>query len=358
METNGEKFSVDVKKIIVGGLVSLALSLSCIWLIMKFTGAESIRMNLSTIGLSTILFSLMLVAASWVVDAMKLKILSAAMGGHVGIWDAIKITVAGSFVAGITPFDSGGEPLKIYFLHKRDLGIGGATAVVTLGALLHSIARFILWLSAPILLLVTGTKLGFSAAAKTTIAIGVSLYMLLMALIIAMIVWPQWVEIVTKKLLGMKVIRKVVPESLVNSIIEKVETSVKEFREGIDKVKESGSHAVIALVLSIAYWLLIISVPVLIVRSMVPQVSYAEVFFVSMTVYLVMAFIPTPGSSGGAEAGSAFFFSTILPSRLLGAFVVIWRVITYYFTMVVGAIVIASETISWSMKKSQPSELD
>lgn len=358
MDADGERYSVDIKKIIVGGLVSLALSLSCIWIITRVTGTESLRVNISTIGRSTILLSLLMVVASWVVDSLKLKILTSAMGGHIGLWDALKITVAGSFIAGITPFDSGGEPLKVYFLHKRDLGIGSATAVVTLGALLHGISRFILWLVSPILLLLTGTSLVFSSTAKTTIAIGVFLYVLLMGLVIAMALWPQWVEIVTEKLFGMKAIKKLVPQSLVTAILDKVETSVREFRDGMSRVKESGRHAVIALLLSVLYWLFVISVPVLLVRSMVPQVPYAQVFFVTMTVYLIMAFIPTPGSSGGAEAGSAYFFSSILPSRLLGGFVIVWRIVTYYFTMLAGAIVVAMETINWSMNKSQPSRVE
>ena len=209
---------MDVKKIIVGGLVSLLLSLTCMWVIVRITGAENLQVNLSTIGLNTILISLLMVVASWVVDSLKLKILTTAMGGHIGLWGAFRITVAGSFVAGITPFDSGGEPLKVYFLHKRDLSIGSATAVVTMGALLHGISRFILWLISPLLLIVTGTSLAFSATAKTTIAVGVSLYVLLMGFVIAMALWPQWVEVVTEKLFGLKAVRKLVPQSLVTTI--------------------------------------------------------------------------------------------------------------------------------------------
>ncbi len=349
---------MDVKKIIVGGLVSLLLSLTCMWVIVRITGAENLQVNLSTIGLNTILISLLMVVGSWVVDSLKLKILTTAMGGHIGLWGAFRITVAGSFVAGITPFDSGGEPLKVYFLHKRDLSIGSATAVVTMGALLHGISRFILWLISPLLLIVTGTSLAFSATAKTTIAVGVSLYVLLMGFVIAMALWPQWVEVVTEKLFGLKAVRKLVPQSLVTTILDKVKTSVREFREGMIRVHERGWYAVGALALSVLYWLFVISVPVLLVRSMVPQVPYTQVFFVTITVYVIMAFIPTPGSSGGAEAGSAYFFSSIIPSRLLGGFVIVWRMVTYYFTMLAGAIVLAMETINWSMNRPQPSRVE
>ena len=189
-----------------------------------------------------------------------------------------------------------------------------------------------------------------------SLAVGISVYVQFLGLIIAVILWPEGVELFARKLFQLKWLKQLVPEPTVTAILEKVRTSAYDFRDGVKRVKSSGSHALLAMLLSVAYWVLVISVPVLIVRGMVPQVSYSQVFFVAMTLYLVMAYVPTPGSSGGAEVGSAYFFASILPSKLLGGFVVIWRFVTYYFTLLVGGGVVAFETISWSIRRSQSSQ--
>lgn len=356
MNRTGQNVPVTARKIIVGGLASIVLSLSCMWAVIRFTGDGSLLGNLLAVGLSTLVLSLLLVVGSWVVDALRLKILASAMGGQVKFLDALKMTVIGSFMAGVTPFDTGGEPLKVYFLHKRGLSIGAATAVVALGAFLHATSRFALWLLAPITVIFTGNNLEISSVIKCTLAVGVSVYLLFMGLMIAVIFWPEWVEVFAKKLFEMEWLKRLVPRQSVDSILEKVRTSAYDFRDGIKKVKSSGSKAILAMFLSVAYWILVVSVPALIVRGMTPGVSYSQIFFVTMTLYLVMAYVPTPGSSGGAEVGSAFFFSSILPSKLIGGFVVIWRFVTYYFTLLVGGGVVAFETISWSIRKSQPNQ--
>ncbi len=351
--STGNKFPIRIKKILIGGLVSVILSFSCIWMVLKLTRAEGLLANLLAVGASTLALSLLLVVGSWIVDALRLKILASAMGGKVRFMDALKITVVGSFMAGVTPFDTGGEPLKIYFLHKEGLSIGASTAAVTLGAFSHATSRFLLWLLAPVVMLLTGSSWEVPSVIRTTLVIGILVYLFFMALMIAVIFWPEWVEVFASKLFEIRWVKKLVPQSSIDSILEQIRTSAYEFRDGIKKVRLSGSHAIFAMLLSVAYWLIVIAVPALIVRSMAPQVSFTQVFFVAMAVYLVMAYVPTPGSSGGAEVGSAYFFASILPSKMVGAFVVVWRFVTYYFTMLVGGGIAVIETISWSVRRSQ-----
>jgi len=54
--------------------------------------------------------------------------------------------------------------------------------------------------------------------------------------------------------------------------------------------------------------------------------------------YLAAAYAPTPGSSGAAELSLAALFGSIVPFPLLGVFVLLWRSITYYLTLIVGGV--------------------
>lgn len=130
---------------------------------------------------------------------------------------------------------------------------------------------------------------------------------------------------------------------------------VQEFREGVFRFSSMRLHAAAAAVLSVAYWMPLTFIPYLVLRGMGVSLSYWTAFVTSMSVYLVMAYVPTPGSSGGAEIGSAALFARLIPSRLLGVFVLMWRAVTFYLTMAVGGFFLVREAVSWSLRKATTS---
>ena len=58
----------------------------------------------------------------------------------------------------------------------------------------------------------------------------------------------------------------------------------------------------------------------------------------SAYVMLMGSFVPIPGGSGGLEYGFIAFFGNFLVGSKLTAIMLIWRFITYYLGMIVGAI--------------------
>ena len=58
----------------------------------------------------------------------------------------------------------------------------------------------------------------------------------------------------------------------------------------------------------------------------------------SAYVLLIGAFVPIPGGSGGIEYGFLSFFGNFLSKSRLSAVLLIWRFITYYMPMIIGAI--------------------
>ena len=62
----------------------------------------------------------------------------------------------------------------------------------------------------------------------------------------------------------------------------------------------------------------------------------------SAYVMLIGAFVPIPGGSGGIELAFANFFGFFITGSTLMALLLIWRFITYYFTIIIGGIVLIS----------------
>ena len=59
---------------------------------------------------------------------------------------------------------------------------------------------------------------------------------------------------------------------------------------------------------------------------------------VSAYVMIIGSFVPIPGGTGGLEYGFVTFFGNFITGSKLSALMLVWRFITYYFGMILGAI--------------------
>ena len=55
-------------------------------------------------------------------------------------------------------------------------------------------------------------------------------------------------------------------------------------------------------------------------------------------IMIIGSFVPIPGATGGLEFGFVQFFGNFITGSKLSAMMLVWRFITYYFGMIVGAI--------------------
>ena len=71
------------------------------------------------------------------------------------------------------------------------------------------------------------------------------------------------------------------------------------------------------------------------------QISIINVIVASAYVMIIGSFVPIPGGTGGLEYGFIAFYGNFITGPILNAIMLIWRFITYYFGMILGAIVLS-----------------
>jgi glycosyltransferase 2 family protein len=82
-------------------------------------------------------------------------------------------------------------------------------------------------------------------------------------------------------------------------------------------------------------------------------VNPIDVFLLQWIVFSLMAFIPTPGASGGAEASFYFIFKSFLSPTMIGLVTSVWRILTFYGQLSLGAILfIAIQNLQRFQKKA------
>ena len=342
---------LDARKILVGASWGLGLSAAAVWLLLRFTGFESFSHYLRQVRFVFLLLGTTMILACWWLDTVRLVVLSRSLGRRISLVGAFRITMMSSFMAGVTPFDTGGEPLKVYLLYREGVPFGEGAAVVALGALLHATSRLLLFLAAPLVALATGVAWAALTGVKAALGVGLFVYLVFLGILIASLVRPEIATTLARRICDSRIVRKIASERTREEIVRRVALHVQEFRDGIFKFSNMRIHAGIAGLLSVGYWMALTLVPFFVLSGIGVKVPYAAVFATSMSLYLVMAYVPTPGASGGAEIGSAALFATMIPSRVLGVFVLLWRLVTFYLTMAVGGLFIAFEAASWSFRK-------
>lgn len=346
---------VDPRQARARGLrnVAAALALGLLGLAAVFlvTGGHMDLGAVRSIKLPYIVACLVLVAMDWVSEALRLALLSRALGEDVSVSTVLRIVFLGAFFARITPFDSGGEPFQVYALHRNGFSLGHATAVIAVKALLHGVARVCLGILVPIWLVLTAQGWQLGRAATIAMYAGMALYIGISLLFVLVFALRGRAQGMLVRLARMPLISRIVGPQRLESLLAKMDDHYRQF---VGAVAHFGSQrrGTILLVgmISLISWSAVLAVPVILVRALGSASPVAEVAATAIIFYLAVAYAPTPGSSGASEMGFATLFARFVPLPLVGVLVLLWRLFTHYLTLVLGALVTAFSMVGGARK--------
>lgn len=86
-----------------------------------------------------------------------------------------------------------------------------------------------------------------------------------------------------------------------------------------------------------AQWLTRFGILLAVVRMMGLEADLTKLLLLQWMVFVAMLVTPVPGATGGAETAFLLVFSDSLPDGMAGMAMTAWRILAYYFILVVGA---------------------
>ena len=256
----------------------------------------------------------------------------------ISLKEAIKHNVITQFFNGVTPFSTGGQPMEVYMLTEHKIPVAQATNYTIQSFIFYQIAlvicgtfavfyNFIFHIFPKVKLLQHFVVLGF------IINIAVVIVLLLIS----------YSKYITDKicLLIIKIMKKI--KKKVNE--EEIRSKINEYYDGFQAMKKNKRLIVSGIILNIVSLLCLYCIPIFIVYSMgdFTSLSISDTITSSAYVYLIGAFVPIPGASGGIEYGFTQFFGNFLGEGLLKAVLLLWRALTYYLGVIIGAIIFNME---------------
>jgi uncharacterized protein (TIRG00374 family) len=85
-----------------------------------------------------------------------------------------------------------------------------------------------------------------------------------------------------------------------------------------------------------AFWGLEFIVPSFILLGLGEKPFFVESFLLQIVIAIIMMVPTTPGGSGVAEVSAYSLYTLLVKSSIVGVFVVLWRVLFYYFNIILG----------------------
>ena len=260
---------------------------------------------------------------------------------------AFRVIMLWEFTSAITPSTVGGTAVAVVFLHKEGMTVGRSTAVVLATSFLDEL-YFVIML--PLILLLVGKKALFITSLQGTgasflndlilfSAIGYSIILIWVVLVgYGLFINPEAIKKLIIKIFSLPVIRRW-HDAAVRAGDDIVESS-HELRK---RNFSFWLKATIATFLSwtARYWV----VNAILVAFFVIN-DHFLIFARQLVTWIMMIISPSPGGSGFAELILGRYISDLIPvdpliaGSIAIAIAIIWRIISYYPYLIIGALLV------------------
>ncbi len=287
----------------------------------------------------------LLIIIYWIFKAIVMRISTRKFREDFTFVKALRLVVETNFFHAITPFSSGGQPYEIYALTKHKLKVTEATNVSIQNFIVYQIALVFLGTTAVVCnsflhIFPNNRFLGY------LVAVG---FIANLAVIILLFVISF-----TKKLnrilvdFVIKILNKIRIVKDKERTIQKFNQYLIDFNEGAKILVKDKKNFCFMIFCNFVALLLFYLIPLVLLYGIgdMESMNVYECVIASAYIMMIGSFVPIPGGTGGLEYAFVTFYSTFITGPILNAIMLLWRFITYYFGMIVGAI-----TLNFKRKK-------
>ena len=337
MKNNGK---LPVRGLVFGILFSTVILVA----VQKLSGG-AVAPGLLLEGWPGLIPGLLLLFASLAIAAIRTVILLRPLDGELGFSEAFANTLLNSFFSAITPFAAGGQPFQIYDLTLRKVGVSQAAAAVITKFLVTNLATNILtllFIPRYLKLLSKGGMGGkiIVAGAIITFVIG----FLFTVAVFSRRVFMGFFRLLSKCRLLLFLLERLLKKNS-EELLMSMESKFVEYGDAMKSIwLKSKKTILLDLLLAFVYLFLNYGIFYAILVSMAgfgnkPVSLFVDSVAVQSLLSYVVYYLPTPGSSGGFEAGMFLLTKGMISEEIGGTVISLWRFTTYHFLIFAGLLV-------------------
>ncbi|MDR1627505.1 MAG: flippase-like domain-containing protein [Oscillospiraceae bacterium] len=269
------------------------------------------------------------------IDACLIHRFTCSTGKQYPFKNAFKTSMVGQFFGAITPCASGGQPMQIYSMRKQGIDTGHSTSALVQKFLVYQ-NSITAYGAASILFKKKIFLSHVPPAAHWLSLLGfVSQSLVIILLFLFSFNRPithKIIKVVFNWLAKLKLIKNVDEKSA------KVETQLNYFHDNNAKFYKSKKLVLAVYALTFFQLTCMFVVPYFIYRSFnLYGAKISDMVAAQSFVTMASAFVPLPGGTGAAEGSFFAFFSIFFTESTIKSAVLLWRIMTYFLTILISA---------------------
>ena len=289
----------------------------------------------------------------WLSDGVLLDDITSYMYKREPFGHSLKVGIIGLYYGALTPFATGGQPMQVVYMRRRDVPMGTATCIVSVKFVVYELSLCTLYITAmaiygPVFFANDNTMfwlstLGFAVNASAVIII-------IMSLVNRRLVMRSGSAII-RFFSRIKVIRKQ------EKAIAAFGKTINDYHEAAEYIARHWLRAIGSFFISVINLTFFFAIPFFIYLAFGRPggKGLVDILALQAFLYIAISFVPTPGTAGAAETGFHAIFAAIFGAGAVFAPMLIWRFLTYYLMLIVGSIlVVADEVLTMRRQGRQP----
>jgi len=293
--------------------------------------------QIMNINVWLLFLAFIMVIIYWFLRSKAVSVFTKKFSPKTTYWSSLQMMLRTQFFNAVTPFATGGQPYQVYHLIKDGISATTSTSVIIQNFIVYQIAMILLGCIAVVLNQIFGV-FARSSILRQLVTLG---FIINTAVIVVLFIVAFSTKM-NKKLvrLGITILTKL-------KLVKDKEKKLKEWDEYINNFHESAEillenkwHFILTILYNLIALCCLYSIPYILLCATGDFTSFdlPTAIMTSAYVMLIGSFVPIPGGSGGLEYGFVSFYGTFITGSTLMAIMLLWRFVTYYFGMIVGAI--------------------
>lgn len=280
-----------------------------------------------------VIIIIIMVLLFWLLDAILLHY--PIQDPELKFKDSLMINFAGSFFSAITPYATGSQPSRLYYLHKNNVSIEKSVSGLLFKAFTYQAVLVFLGMIS----LVTGKNIIIKMdnyRIVLTLGFIYNLALFLISFLIAKSKKVNTLIIQAVNSIGSKSKRKTLFTINKAQLIDSIENFTKE----MNYVLKRKRVIIPMFVITILKLLIYNSIPIIILWGLGFDVksNIVELLSLSALINIVITIIPTPGGVVAAEGAFILLFGLVYvgAEKDLYAVMLMWRFFTHYLLIIIG----------------------
>ncbi len=246
------------------------------------------------------------------------------------------VSMMGMYYSSITPGATGGQPMQVYYLKKRDVPIGVSSSVMTVKFFCFQLMLLAMggaaWIAQP------GLVQSQLWGAKVFLVAGYIFNSLSVCLILFMVVNKRLVRFFILLFIRVGTKLRICKDPIQSAA--KWEGILATFHASVMLIRKRPKELMVQLLLNGVQVLSAMAVPVFVYRALgLSGTPTKDIITMALLLYISAAYTPLPGASGAQEGGFMIYLRNFFPAGEIFPALLLWRLFTYYMTLLVGAVV-------------------